>query len=231
MIGSIDRIVNQQILKWQEERRIADRKGPSRIADRQRPTICVSRQFGAGGAELGRLVAERLNIRFYSQELIHFVAEESHVRQQVVESLDERVRAGITRRVAAMLKSSGFAESDYLRNLSKVVVTLARHDQSVIIGRGAHFILDPALTLRIRVIAPLDRRIERVMGKYDLPEVVAREKILRIDDERIAFNRQHFGADITAPANYDLVLNTGLLPREACVSLVTSAFQARFSDA
>ena len=231
MIGSIDRIVNQQILKWQEERRIAERRGPSRNPDSQQPTICISREFGARGAELGRLVAERLDVRFYSQELIHFVAKESHVRQQVVESLDERVRAGITRRVAEILRANRFAETDYLRNLSKVVVTLARHGQSVVVGRGAHFILDPLMTLRVRVIAPFERRIERVEDKYHLPESVAREKILRIDGERVAFNRQHFGADITDPRNYDIIVNTGRLPLDACVSLVTAAFRARFSEA
>ncbi len=230
MIGSIDRLVNQQILKWQEERRIADRRSPLG-GDTQQPTICISRQFGARGAELGGVLGERIGFRFYSQELIHFVAEESHVRQQVVESLDERVRAGIAQRVSEMLQTGSFAPSDYLRNLSKVVVTLGRHGKGIIMGRGAHFILDPKSTLRVRVVASVDLRVERVMAKYNLPERVAREKTLRIDGERIAFNRQHFGADITDPQHYDLVVNTGRLPLDACVSVVTTAFRARFSDA
>ena len=231
MIGSIDRLVNQQILKWEEERRIAERGGQGVTSDTQQPMICVSREFGASGAELGRQLSERMNFRFYSQELIHFVAEQSHVRDKVVESLDERVRAGITRRVGELLQGNGFAESDYLRNLSKVVVTLARHGRGVIMGRGAHFILDPELTLRVRIIAPLELRVERVTKKYDLPESVAREKILRIDGERVAFNRKHYAADIRDPRNYDLVLNTGSLPVDTCVSLIATAFRAHFSDA
>src|SRR5437870_2746121 len=114
MIGSIDRFVNQQILKWQEERRIAERKAPRAPAQTQRPVVCISRQFAARGAEMGRLVAERLGFRFYSQELIHFVAEEAQVRQQVVESLDERVRDGIAQFVTSMIQSGAFAPSDYI---------------------------------------------------------------------------------------------------------------------
>lgn len=231
MIGSIDRFVNQQILKWQEERRIAERRGPRTAHHAQQPTISISRQFAARGAEMGRLLADRLSFRFYSQELIHFVAEQAHVRRQVVESLDERVRAGIARWVTDMVTSRAFAPSDYLRNLSKVVVTLGRHGKGVIMGRGAQFILDRKATLRVRVIAPPELRVERVMEKYALPESVARETIMRIDGERIAFNRQHFNADITDPQHYDLIVNTGQLPIEACVELVATAFRSRFADA
>ncbi|HEX2657353.1 MAG TPA: cytidylate kinase-like family protein [Polyangia bacterium] len=223
--------MNQQILRWQEERRIAERARPGRSSDLPRPNLTVSRQFGARGAELGQRVAADLGFRFYSQELIHFIAEESHVADQVVESLDERVRAGVPRRVAQLLKGSGFTPSDYLRNLSRVVTALGRMGGGVIIGRGAHLLLEQSLTLRIRVIAPLDRRIERVAEKYHLPEPVAREKIQRIDDERVAFNRQHYGVDVGDPSHYDLVINTGLLPIETCTALVTTAFRARFADA
>jgi hypothetical protein len=231
MIGSIDRFVNQQILKWEEERRIAERKGPHLTNQAQLPVVCVSRQFAAHGAEMGHLVAERLGYRFYSQELIHFVADEAHVRQQVVESLDERVRDGIAQWVTGMFQSGAFAPSDYLRNLSKVVLTLGRHGRGVIMGRGAHFILDPKQTLRVRVIAPLELRIRRVVDKYALSESAARDKVIRIDGERVAFNRQHFNADITDPHHYDLMLNTGQLPVEACADLVAAAFRSRFSDA
>src|SRR5262245_33114077 len=152
MFGSIDQFVNQQIMRWQEERRIAERKGLEG-KHVQQPTICISREYGARGAELGRMVADRLGFKFYSQELIHEIAEEAHVRQQVVESLDERLQDGIAEWVQAMVKRGVFAASDYLRNLSKIVMTLSHHGKSVIIGRGAHFILDEATTLRVRVVA------------------------------------------------------------------------------
>src|SRR5215831_19529883 len=97
MIGSIDHFidhfVDRQIVLWQEERRIRERKGVA--GNVQRPTICISREYGARGAAMGRLVAERLGFRFYSDELINDIAEKAHVREQVVQSLDERVQDGI----------------------------------------------------------------------------------------------------------------------------------------
>ena len=226
MVGSIDHFVDQQILLWQEERRIRERKGVE--GNVQRPTICISRQYGARGAAMGRLVADRLGFRFYSDELIHDIAEAAHVRQQVVESLDERVQDGIAEWVAGLIKRGVFAPSDYLRNLSKVVLTLGRHGKGVIIGRGAHFLLDGNTTLRVRVIAPLDARVARVAERDGLSEADARAKVTRIDDERVAFNRQHYNADIRDPNNYDLVVNAGTLGVEGGAAQTVAAFQFRF---
>jgi cytidylate kinase len=229
MIASIDQFVDQQIRRWQEQRRIAERK---RLEGQhtQQPTVCISREYGARGAELGRLAAERLGFRFYSQDLIHHIAEQAHVRQQVVESLDERVQDGIAEWVAAMIKRGAFAPSDYLRNLSRVVMTFARHGKGVIVGRGAHFILDRSATLRVRVIAPIEVRVARIAKRDGLPPEVARAKIVRIDGERVAFNRQHYNADIADPANYDLVVNTGTLGVEGGVEQTVRAFQSRFGE-
>jgi cytidylate kinase len=229
MTGSIDQFVNQQILLWEQERRIADRKGLEG-KHAQHPTICISRQYAARGAEMGRSVAQRLGFRFYSQELIHEIAEEAHVRRQLVESVDERVQGSIAEWVSTMIKRGAFAPSDYLRNLSKVVLTLSRHGKGVIIGRGAHFILDRAQTLRVRVIAPLEVRVARIAERDGLAEAVARAKILRIDAERVAFNMQHYNADIADPSHYDLVINTGTLGVDAAVDQTVQAFRARFSD-
>ena len=230
MIGNIDHFVNRQILLWQEERRIAERKGLEG-SGAQQPTICISRQYGARGAEMGRQVAERLGFRFYSQELIHDVAEQAHVRAQLVESLDERVRDGISEWMSGLIKRGVFEPSDYLRNLSKVVLTLARHGKGVIVGRGAHFLLDARTTLRVRVIAPLEVRVARIAERDGLTGDAARTKILRIDSERVAFNKQHYGADIADPAHYDLVVNAGTLGLEGATSGVVRTFQDRFGSA
>jgi len=226
MIGSIDHFVDRQILLWQEERRIRERKGVE--GNVQRPTICISRQYGARGAAMGRMVAERLGFGFYSDELLHQIAEAAHVRTQVVESLDERVRDGIADWVAGLIRRGVFAPSDYLRNLSQVVLTLARHGKGVIVGRGAHFLLDRATTLRVRVIAPLEVRVARIVTRDGLSEADARAKVLRIDGERVAFNRQHYNADIGDPDNYDLVVNAGTLGVEGAAAQTAEAFRLRF---
>ena len=83
MIGSIDHFVDRQIQLWQEERRIAERKGIQGKATQQ-PMVCVSRQYGARGAEMGRLVADQLHAA------IHAAVEQVHDRLLVDRRLPPR---------------------------------------------------------------------------------------------------------------------------------------------
>ena len=228
MSRTIDQLVNQQVLRWLEEQRSAP-GGPdqARTPDVQGPMICISREFGALGGEMGERVAAQLAFGFYAQELVHEIAKQARVRQQVVESLDERLQSRVEEWVGAMMEGGRFATSDYLRNLSRVVLTLGRHGRGVIIGRGAQFILEPARTLRVRCYGPLDARVSYIAEREHLSPTEARAKVLRVDAERIAFYRQHFNADVADPAHYDMLINTGSVSLDSAAELVVHAFRAK----
>jgi len=59
---------------------------------------------------------------------------------------------------------------------------------------------------------------------------IARAKVTRIDDERVAFNRQHYNADIRDPDHYDLLVNAGTLGVEGAAAQTVAAFQFRFGS-
>jgi len=228
MSRSIEQLVNQQVLRWLEQQRAVDRPAHEPTRQTQGPMICVSRQFGALGGEMGRRVAERLGFGFFAQELVHEIAKEAHVRQHVVESLDERLQDRVEQWVGEMMEGGMFAPSDYLRNLSKVVLTLGRHGRAVIIGRGAHLILAPTRTLRVRCYGAQEGRVRYISERDHMSLLEARAKVLRVDAERIAFYRQHFNVDVASPEHYDLMLNTSTFDLEASTDLVIRAYRARF---
>ena len=231
MSRGIEQLVERQVLRWLEEQRVSLRPPEPSTTEVLRPVICVSRQFGALGGEVGRQVAERLGFSFYGQELVDEIAKQAHVRRKVVESLDERVQTGIRQWVDELMVLREFAQSDYLRNLSQVVLTLGRHGRSVVIGRGAHLILDPASTLRVRCYAPTDWRIGQVAERHNLSRSNAHELLLRVDAERAAFYRAHFNADVSDPEHFDLLLNVSKTSLETCAEIVVGAFEARFASA
>ena len=230
MSRGIEQLVERQVLRWLEEQRVSLLPPEPRVEAPLRPVICVSRQFGALGGEVGREVAEKLGFAFYGQELVDEIAKQAHVRRKVVESLDERAQHGIRRWVDELMVVRQFRPSDYLTNLSNVVMTLGRHGRSVVIGRGAHLILDPGSTLRLRCYAPLAWRIECVAERYRLNATLAEEMIQRVDGEREAFYRAHFNVDVSEPEHFDLMLNVSTMSLEACAQVVVDAFEARFSD-
>jgi cytidylate kinase len=230
MSRGIDQLVERQVLRWLEEQRVSLRPPEPMRVEASRPVICVSREFGSLGGELGRIVAERLEFSFYGQELVDEIARQAHVRRKVVESLDERVQSGIRQWVDQLMVVRRFAQSDYLRNLSQVVLTLGRHGRSVVIGRGAHLILDPASTLRVRCYAPADWRIGQVAVRHNLGRSDAQALMERVDAERAAFYRATFNADVSDPEHFDLLMNVSTTSLETCAEIVAQAFVARFAN-
>lgn len=228
MARSIEQIVNQQVLRWLSEQQQAERPPESRVQVSQRPMITVSREFGAYGGEMGRIAAEQLGIGFYAQELVHEVARRADVRKQVVEALDERTQSRIEAWIDNLMIVRRFTESDYLRNLSETILALARHRSGVIVGRGGHLILDPHRTLRVRCYAPLKHRVEYIARRDGLSLEEARLKVARVDEERREFHQRHFQSDITAPLNFDLMLNTAEMSLEECAAVVSQLFRIRF---
>ena len=81
----------------------------------------------------------------------------------------------------------------------------------------------------MRIVAPLEKRVENVARDFGVPAEEARRRVLRTESDRRAFIRKYFHADISDPANYDLVLNTGALNVDAAVEAVKGALMAGLS--
>ena len=229
MSRSIEQLVNQQVMRWLQEQRSSVAAVALHAREIQRPMVTISREYGALGATIGRRVAEQLGFDYYEQELVHEIAKHAHVRQKIVASLDERSQTRIGTWVSDMMNGGLFAPSDYLKNLSQVIVTLGRHGHAVIIGRGAHLILDPRQTLRVRAYAPLEDRVRYIARRDGLSLTAARRKVQRIDGERVTPGSvMYFKNTVGDPLNFDILLNTSSLGLEECASAVAAAFRRRF---
>ncbi len=228
MTQHLEDLVSRQIKQWEKSRTERPLGEDTIRRGHHKPMICISREYGGRGAVVGRKVAEILRFDFFSRELVEEVAKHSHIRKQIVESLDEKTRNLMFEWVVQQFGNESFTNTEYLRHLSHVVRTLGKFGRGVLVGRGAQFILSPASTLRIRTIASLDIRIDRIAEREEVSRSNARAIVLRVDAEREGFCRQHFNLDITETKNYDLVLNTGTISEESCAKIIVDAFRARF---
>ncbi len=232
---SIEQLANQQVLRWLQERRLAQElsstgssAATSRVRNTQKPIITMSRQYGAYGGEVGRIVSRILGIDYHAQELVHQIAAHADVRKQVVEALDERTQSSLQVWVDELISLRRFETSDYLQSLSKTILAIGRHNRGVIVGRGGHLILDPERTLRVRAICPFEKRVSYVAEREGMSTIEARAKVTRVDGERKEFFQRHFGTDTSDPEAYDLVINTGSLSLEACAQVVAEMYRQRF---
>jgi cytidylate kinase len=223
-------LVDEQVKRWlaeQEKRKAQPRVTP----EPPKPLITISREAGANGTSLGRLVARKLGFELWDQELVHRVAEEKGAPEALFAAVDERARNRIQDLLAGILMGDVGTETEYLASLGRVFHSIAEHGSAVIIGRGAHFVLGPNEALRVRVVAPLDDRARVIAGTRRLGEREARAEVERIDQERTLFNRHHYGRNVADPAFYDVIVNTGSFQLESAAEVVVAAYRAKFPGA
>ncbi len=217
----VQALVDEHVARWEIARR-------SSRAERRSPCIALSRLPGSGGAELGQIVAEQLDCSFFGIEIVDQIAREQHIQRELLAGLDEHVRTAIDRYVLDAMRRP-LTESDYLRHVVRTVTTIAERGGAVFLGRGAVFILPAERALRVLVVAPRTKRIERVVKTDGLAPEQAAQRLEQQETERREFHRHHFGVDPDDAGAYDLTVNTGTLGMEVATSLVVDAWRRRFA--
>jgi len=192
------------------------------------PVVTISREFGARGEALGLLIAERSGFALWDGELVHAVARESGADEIVLRWLDEHRRNEIEESIHGALMGGQYTVGEYLRRLSKLILALSVHGASVVVGRGASYLLGPDDALRVRVVCPLEERVRGYAERQGISASRARDLIERADQERRHFIRQSFSKDLSSAADYDLVVNTGTFPLEVACEIVFAAYRGKF---
>jgi cytidylate kinase len=215
---SIAQFVKQQIRKWE--------KGPVREKGKPQPritVITVSMEPGSGGSRVAQEVADRFGFDYFHRDIIKGIAKSAKIRATVIETLEKERLSGIEDLIASLYKDQYLYPGIYMEHLLKVVHTIADHGRAVIVGRGANFIIPPDERFGVRVVAPLETRIQNVVRAYKVSAEKARKRVIARESRRTAFVRRSYNADISDPENYDLTINTARMPIKTAVEVVVAA--------
>ena len=214
---SIEQMIEAQMTKW--------RLTTTEIAEGTalRPVVTISREPGSGGKLVAARIAEKMTLDLFHQEVIHAMAQSADISAQFVQTLDEKGLTVLENWISSLVDDRHLWPDQYMRHLMKVIGTIGKHGGAVVVGRGANFILAPENRFRVRVVAPLEKRIENVSREFGVPALVAKRRIVRTESDRRAFIRKYFHADIADPINYDLVINTGGMGIDAAAETVEAA--------
>lgn len=210
---AIQQIIEEQVRRWEILRK-------EKAEAKTMPVITLSREPGSGGRPVAQAVADRLGLDLFDHQIINAMAQNAATSTRVIQTLDERGGSMIEDWVSAAISERHLWPDEVLHVLMKVVGTIARHGGAIIVGRGANFILPPESRFRVRIIAPLERRISRVAETYGVSQNDAKRRVLRTESDRKAFVRKYFHSDIADPAHYDMVLNTGTLSIESAAAAI-----------
>lgn len=191
--------------------------------------ITIGRQFGSGGREIGRKLAEKLGANYYDKELINETAKESGLSEEFLKSLDEKPSKSFLYSLVSDPYSYGFTSTGYTTNLNQqafqatydTIKKLAEKGPSVFVGRCADYALRHNSDLfRIFIYSPLDKRIENVMNRFDLTAEKAKSQINKEDKARASYYNYYTSKKWGALDSYDLFVNSSLMTEDENVDFI-----------
>ncbi len=179
--------------------------------------ITISREFGSGGRELGKRLAEILGIAYYDQEIIAGIAQRSGLAEEYVNSIIEKrpvtyypITIGQTL-TAAFTPQLDFSLKAYIEQ-SNIIKELASKSDCVIIGRGADYILRKYNSFNIFVYADMDSRLQRCRQRASeneqLSDARMKARIKAIDNDRGRYYQFFTNRKWGEKENYTLCINT-----------------------
>jgi cytidylate kinase len=193
-------------------------------------TIALSREAGARGGTISQRVGRKLGWGVYTQEMLEYIAQEEAHIENILESLPPAGTAWVSARLEALLREQRVSQHPSVRSLARAVLALGVQGEAVLVGRGAGFLLPPASTLHVRVVAPLADRIAYMSQWLRLTLDEAAELVELRDRKRGEFIAMHFHRQPNDIYQYDLLLNSSLLGEDLCVELIVQAARAKLAS-
>ena len=179
----------------------------------QKPIIVIGRQYGSGGHDIGKALAEKLGFSFYDNEIIQMTDGSTGYTPQFVKNLEENMTNSFLHDLVSQMyiySDTQEAPRDTIfESEGKVIRQIADQGNCVILGRCADYVLrNYPNCLKIYLHASSDYRTERIMHIENLSRENALSKIRRMDRKRSA-NYQYYTRRIWGHSgNYDLTVNT-----------------------
>ncbi len=217
MSKSIQKIINEQIKRWE----IGNRE--DKPIQETINVITISRESGSQGYEVAKQLCRETGFDLFHHEIVDTMVETSKSSRVLLETLDERGMNIVDDIVSNFVSEHHLWSDEYSKFLFKILGTIGKHGNAVILGRGANCVLKKQKALRVRIVAPMIVRRDHIQRSLDLSKDDTQKHIISTDANRSAFVKRYFNSDATDPANYDLILNTGTLSVEKAVQVIKCA--------
>lgn len=192
--------------------------------------ITITRQYGSGGHDIGKLLADKLGIPFYDKELISLAAKESGVSPEVFAQADEKMGNSLLYALSTGLYNygSGFsAMGDLPMNdrlyiaQHKIIKEKAEKETFVVVGRCADYILkEYDNVVKVFIYADIEARTRRAVERHDIEPSRARQAVAKADKNRANYYSFYSGQKWGAAENYDLCINSTKLTMEQAADII-----------
>lgn len=190
--------------------------------------ITISRQYGSNGHEIGKKLAEELNVPFYDNELIKLAAKKSGYSEEVLETADQTAANSLLYSLSMFGSSAGMFDLPLNDKLfliqSDIIRKIADNTSCVIVGRCSDYILENREDcLHVFIHAKQEIRVQTAIAQYNLPREKAAGLVQKMDKKRATYYNYYTGNKWGDHDKYHLSLDSGFLGVDGCVELLKTA--------
>lgn len=192
--------------------------------------ITIGRQYGSGGHDIGKRLAEELNVPFYDKALLERAAKDSGLCQEIFENHDEKPTNSFLYSLVMDTYSLGYTTSSFSEMPLNHKIFLAQFDAikniakegpCVIVGRCADYALaEFPNVVNVFLHADLQDRIVRIARRHDLTDAKAKDLIIKTDKRRASYYNYYTSKKWGDAAGYDLSLNTATLGIDGTIHMI-----------
>jgi cytidylate kinase len=200
--------------------------------------ITISREYGAGGSELGVLLGKQLGWPVLDHELVRQLAARLSCEEGEVVAMDEHAPSFLERLAAMAVVTAPESRAhstpwatdpDCVAAAAReVLLEAAQNPPLVVVGHGGNCLFrNRPDVLRIRVTAPVDVRVKRVARRTGAAPPQAAIEVRRKDADRHQYLQRYYQSKVNDACEYDLQINTGTVSLEAAAHLVLSLLRTQ----
>lgn len=200
--------------------------------------IAIGREFGSGGAEIGKLLAKKLGVRCYDRTLIDMAVEKTGFVKDCLVQEDESMT--VLRKSLLSIGSTGtpLIADELMHAECDIIRQLADGDSCIIVGRCADYVLeDRDDVMNVFIWAPDDYRIQRLLNDPTLntDQTMTKEKAARLlrkkSSQRAGYYKYVTGDEMGINKRNQLRINSAAFGgSETTASVLEAAVRLRFAE-
>ncbi len=211
---------------------VPEARAGAKMEDTGARAVTVSREAGCGALVVAEKLADYLQ-KFtpknpvpwtvFDRNLMDKVLEDHELPKHLSKFLPED-RVSATEDFVTEMLGAQPPQSKMVRQAAETILKLSDLGRVIIIGRGGSVITaGMPRVLHVRLVAPLENRIEHAHEAYGMTKAAARKFCLREDLGRARYLKKYFRADVKDPMGYHLIINTGLVGYDEAARLIGEA--------
>ena len=200
--------------------------------------ITINRELGSGGRTVGRLLAPRLQVKYYDKALIEQLTKKFNLSAEEIERIKGQKKTWwnefnnyykVLNSTVKPMEAETVITTNILFNTEKeILTTLAKEESCVVAGRSGFLVFrDHPNHLNVFIEASMEHRIERLMRKKNIMRQEAIDIINKVDKEREIFIQKYDDTSRYDTRNYHLIINMDELSEEGAVDVIMSYINAQ----